>query len=194
MGTPQGRHGGFSLLELLLALALGITLAAAVGDALLGELRHSGRLARLLRERAVSERALALMRSELEQAEQVQVMPAGPLERDGCALERRKVLLHLIFSRDGGSPDRNVTYALEPKPHAIWRGQTLMRCGPSYGLDGQLLSSAPVSRVWLDGLAENGFTLRADGDAVTAEMRRVFQEASGAVHAIEQRMRFPLRR
>ena len=48
------------MLELLLALALGLTLVAVIGEALLGELGQSGRLARLLRERRVSQRALEL--------------------------------------------------------------------------------------------------------------------------------------
>lgn len=142
---------GFSLLELLVALAVGFMLVTVIGQALLSELGQSGRFARLLRERAVTERALELMRIELQEALSVRVMP-GAMTRSGCGLTGRTVLLHLDFTPDGVSPDRDVTYSIERKPDPIWRSQALMRCGPPYGLDGQMSQAAAGSSVWLDAL------------------------------------------
>ena len=55
----------------------------------------------------------------------------------------------LNFETDAGP----ITYSLGSAPSAIWRKKVLMRCGPSYGLDGLLNSggSSP-NRVVIDGL------------------------------------------
>lgn len=177
---------GFSLVELLLALALGLMLVAVIGEALLGELGHSGRLARILRERSVSYRALELMRMELQEASAVHVMP-GAIQRAGCALADRTVLLHLDFMPEAAQPgNEDVTYSLEPKPDGIWRGQTLMRCGPAYGLDGQMEEdSVAVSRVWLDGIAPNGVTLSRKGqDLVEVVLNRAFEQTDKTPHSM----------
>ena len=44
-----------------------------------------------------------------------------------------------------------VVYSLGPPPSSIWRGQVLMRCGPSFDLQGQPnLEGAYQNRVVLD--------------------------------------------
>ena len=53
------RAAGFSLPELLLALALGLTLSAMALQAMVGDGSQAMRLSRLLRERAVQRRTLA---------------------------------------------------------------------------------------------------------------------------------------
>ena len=46
-----------------------------------------------------------------------------------------------------------IVYSVGQAPSAIWQGQVLMRCGPSYGLDGVLnLQGAFQNRVLLDAL------------------------------------------
>lgn len=170
------RRDGFSLLELLLALALGLTLVAVIGQALLGELGQSGRLSRILRERSVSQRALELMRMELQQAPAVRVLP-GSIQREGCGLAGRTVLLHLDFTPDGVLPDRDVTYSMERNPDPIWRGRALMRCGPVYGLDGQMEESVAVSRVWLDALPADGLVISTHASKVLQlRLIRTFQK------------------
>jgi hypothetical protein len=47
-----------------------------------------------------------------------------------------------------------ITYSVGAAPSAIWRGQVLMRCGPAYGLDGELTTGTQaLNRVVIDGLA-----------------------------------------
>jgi hypothetical protein len=54
-----------------------------------------------------------------------------------------------------------ITYSLGNPAEPIWRGRVLMRCGPAYGLHGELGSGAAQNRVVLDALASSdGF--RAD--------------------------------
>ena len=48
---------------------------------------------------------------------------------------------------------QRITYSIGTAPSAIWRGTVLMRCGPAYGLGGELSAGAAQNRVVLDGLA-----------------------------------------
>jgi hypothetical protein len=138
---------GFSLLELLLALALGLVLSGLMLQGLIDEGHNGQRLARLLRERAVQRRALALVKAEVALATAVSATPQ--LETHGCSLAGRQPVLHL--STAAGA----ITYSVGAAPSAIWRGQVLMRCGPAYGLNGQLSAEGPAqNRVVIDGLAE----------------------------------------
>jgi hypothetical protein len=138
---------GFSLLELLLALALGLVLSGLMLQGLIDEGQNGQRLARLLRERAVQRRALALVKAEVALATAVSTTPQ--LETHGCSLAGRQPVLHL--STAAGA----ITYSVGAAPSAIWRGQVLMRCGPAYGLNGQLSAAGPAqNRVVIDGLAD----------------------------------------
>jgi prepilin-type N-terminal cleavage/methylation domain-containing protein len=143
-------HGsrGFSLVELLLALAIGCGLSGVLLQALVAEGANSQRFGRLLRERAVAQRTLELVRGDLLQARGLAdpvVLPPA------CNLAGRTVVLHLdTFS----SP---ITYSLGNPAEPIWRGKVLMRCGPAYGLYGELGSGVAQNRVVLDALATNGF-------------------------------------
>ena len=138
---------GFSLLELLLALALGLVLSGLMLQGLIDEGQNGQRLARLLRERAVQRRALALVKAEVAMATAVSETPQ--LEAHACSLAGRQPVLHL--STAAGA----ITYSVGAAPSAIWRGQVLMRCGPAYGLNGQLSAAGPPqNRVVIDGLAE----------------------------------------
>ncbi|WP_398336678.1 prepilin-type cleavage/methylation domain-containing protein [Vulcanococcus sp.] len=137
---------GFSLLELLLALGLGLVLSGLMLQALIDEGQNGQRLARLLRERAVQRRALALVKAEVALATAVSATPQ--LEAHACSLAGRQPVLHL--STAAGA----ITYSVGAAPSAIWRGQVLMRCGPAYGLHGQLSAAGPPqNRVVIDGLA-----------------------------------------
>lgn len=164
---------GFSLLELLLAVSLGLLLAGVISEALLGEARSSGRLGQLLRERLTTRRALELISSELQQALAVsRTLPAGG--HPGCGMSGRRLLLHLVL------PEGPVSYLLEPRPDAIWRGQALMRCGPAYGLSGELSGNTVVSRVLVDGLREEGLTLEHDPSGLLKlELQRGWSSSAG---------------
>jgi type II secretory pathway pseudopilin PulG len=137
--------GGFSLVELMLALSLGLTLSGVMLRGLVTEGQNGERFSRLLQERATQRRALDLIKGDLAAAVAVSDRP----EQDpkACKLAGRQPVLHLTTSVGP------ITYALGAAPSAIWRGQVLMRCGPAFGLDGQLQpQTQPVNRVVLDAL------------------------------------------
>ena len=131
----------------MLALSLGLLLSGVMLQGLIDEGQNGQRLARLLRERAVQRRTLALVKTDLAQA--TAISPTPQLEQHGCSLAGRLPVLHL--STAAGA----ITYAVGPAPSAIWRGRVLMRCGPAYGLDGRLsVGGVAQNRVVIDGLAE----------------------------------------
>ncbi|MFM7648670.1 MAG: prepilin-type N-terminal cleavage/methylation domain-containing protein, partial [Cyanobium sp.] len=150
------RQAGFSLVELLVSLLLAGVVSGALLQALLLDSQASQRLGRHLRERQQGQRALELLRQELQQAEWVRrgdqgVLPPGP----ACSLTGRKVVLQL------GTASGLITYAEGPAPDPIWRGRVLLRCGPAYGLDGALAAGPTQHRVLLDALAAKGFTTQS---------------------------------
>lgn len=173
---------GFTLVELLLALAVGMVVSGLLLQALLGEERISQRLGRHWREKANQRRALELIRAELRQADTVAT--ALPGSGAACGLAGRQVVLHL----DLGPDLRSVTYSVGTAPSGIWRGAVLMRCGPAFGLDGSTSSGAALNRVLLDGLAaEDGFTATPAGDGVLRlQLRQEFPggPAGGGVQRI----------
>jgi prepilin-type N-terminal cleavage/methylation domain-containing protein len=121
------REEGFTLIELMIAMALGLVVAGVAMQGLIGSGRSGERLALLLRERTFQRRALALLRSELAAA-----------------------VVHLMVE---GKP---ITYTVGAAPSGIWRGQVLMRCGPAYELEGGLSPGAAQNQVVLDGLPTGG--------------------------------------
>jgi prepilin-type N-terminal cleavage/methylation domain-containing protein len=144
MAAPR-RDQGLTLLELLLALSLGLLLSSAMIQTLLADSRGSTQLLRQLRQRQQQGRLLALVRTELLRSERVSLTPAQ--ESHACDLAGRTPVLHL--SGASGS----ITYSVGAAPSGIWRGAVLMRCGPAYGLDGRSNPAAAAqNRVLVDGL------------------------------------------
>ena len=151
-GPGSGRGvAGMTLLELLLALGLGLLLAAVVINLLLAGGDRGLRLARLLRERTWQRRSLALIRSDLRRAAALEL---GSATGAACPLAGRQPVLQL---RTATGP---ITYAVGAPPSPIWRGQVLLRCGPAFGLYGEPSAGAAQNRVLLDGLPAQG--LRAE--------------------------------
>ena len=140
---PRRARAGFSLPELLIALLLGGALSAVLLQLLLVETGTSQRLGRLLRERQLGQRALELVRQELQQAQWVSTGPTLPAP---CGLAGRTVVLQL------GTPAGVITYSVGAAPSPIWRGPVVMRCGPAYGLSGELASGQAQNRVLIDAL------------------------------------------
>ena len=153
---PTAGGEGLTLLELLLALAVGLALFVTLLQALLLHGRGNERLVRLVRERGVQRRTLALLRSELLRAEQLELGAHSALA-PSCSLAGRRPVLQLR------SPEGTITYSIGAPPSAIWRGQVLMRCGPAYGLDGEPSPGASQNRVLLDALTTAGFTASRSG-------------------------------
>jgi hypothetical protein len=140
---------GFSLMELMLSLSLGLALSGAMLQGLMAEGHTSLRLSRLFRERAYQRRTLELLKTDLRRATAVSADPIGALPRPAeCSLAGRLPVLHLTTG------EGVVLYAVGAAPSGIWRGQVLMRCGPAFGLDGEIAPGSSVqNRVVLDGLA-----------------------------------------
>ena len=146
--SSRGTGAGFSLLELLLALSLGLALCGVMLDGLLADGRSSQRLVALQRERAWQRRTLDLIQSDLLQASAVSRNPE--LESHSCSLSGRTPVLQM------STPAGPITYSVGAAPSSIWRGQVLMRCGPAYGLEGELsVGSTAQNRVVLDGLVDD---------------------------------------
>lgn len=142
--TVVKRAEGFTLTELLLAMALSLVVAGVVMQGLIASGRSGERLALQMRERTFQRRTLGLLRSELAAAES---WTAGSATGAGCNLAGRTPVVQLVVQ---GMP---ITYTVGAAPSPIWRGTVLMRCGPAYGLGGELSAGAAQNRVVLDGLA-----------------------------------------
>jgi type II secretory pathway pseudopilin PulG len=143
---PRKAAAGFGLVELLLALGLGLVLCGAVVQVLVGDGEIARRFTRQLRERAHQRRALELVRQDLERA--TAVLPVANAAAVSCGLGGRTLVLQLE------TPEGTVSYSVGAPPSGIWSGQVLVRCGPAFGLDGRVNpGTAFVSRVLLDGLS-----------------------------------------
>lgn len=162
------RAEGFTLTELLVAMALGLVVAGVVMQGLIASGRSGERLALQMRERTLQRRTLGLLRSELAAAES---WTAGSATGAGCNLAGRTPVVQLVVQ---GMP---ITYTVGAAPSPIWRGTVLMRCGPAYGLGGELSAGAAQNRVVLDGVPTGGL--------------EVVEEAPGLVRML-LKQEFPL--
>jgi prepilin-type N-terminal cleavage/methylation domain-containing protein len=168
---PVGQRG-FTLVELLIALSLGLLVSGVILDALVGELGSSIKLSRVGRERAASLRALELMRGELAQAQQASGSLIGSAPQ-GCGLSGRQVVLFMQ------TPQGVIAYSLDQTPDSIWRNTVLMRCGPSYDLNGSL-ANGQLSSVVLDGLSGAGVAISQPSPGILSiEISQAFDN-SGA--------------
>ena len=147
MQPVDRERAGFTLVELLLAMALGVLLSGVAVQMLLGDARSSGGLARRFQLRGWQRRTLALVKQDLDRASSWQVRPESSRIWP-CALAGRQPRL-AITPRDGSAV---VVYSIGAAPSPIWRGPVLMRCGPAFTLDGRPSSGAYQNRVVLDGV------------------------------------------
>ena len=176
---------GFTLLELLLAAGFGVVFCAGLFQLLLGDLRLTASLAQRLQSRRQQQRALALMRAERDLGHGVMANPL-PSETWPCSLAGRRPVLAIPLSAD--DPEgrtQAIVYSVGEAPSPIWRGQVLMRCGPAYGLDGQMnLTSRAQNRVLLDALplgANRGLQVQSDPVLSVLDLR-LEQQLSGPLH------------
>ena len=146
---PSASHSqaaaGFTLVELLLALGLGLLVAAWLLEALLAHGSLTAKLVDRLHQREFERRTRRLIEDDRRIASLATSQPGA--EGTACNLAGRQPLLHLQLPN--GRPA--ITWSLGSAPSSIWRGQVLMRCGPAYGLDGQpSLTGSWQNRVVLD--------------------------------------------
>jgi hypothetical protein len=169
-------NGGLTLLELLLALGLGLVVAMLLIQVLVLQGQHGALLTRLLREKALQRRTIELIRADLLRADAV-VLGSAPAA--ACSLSGRLPLLQLQAS--SGS----VVYSLGAPPSAIWRGKVLMRCGPAFGLDGEPSRGESLNRVVLDGLTSSGLRLEhLGGGRLQLRLDQEFPLLQGGVQRI----------
>ena len=153
-----------SVPEALVGLAMGLALLGMVVRYGQEAGEHTRRLAVRLEQRRETRRALELIRTELLEARSVRLQAPASLG-GGCGGDEQALLL--LDTAIGP-----VAYWLENRPQRIWRGRALMRCGPSYGLDGQLRAGMPRSRVLLDGLVGAGFSVNQQGEELRLTLVR----------------------
>jgi len=174
---------GFTLVEMLLAFSLGMALCGAMLQVLLVQGRQGDGLVRLLREKAFQRRTLELMRGDLLRAQQLTIAGA---EAPPCPLGVRQPLLQI--QTDAGS----ILYTLGPPPSEIWRGWVLMRCGPAFGLDGELSRGEPLNRVVLDGLAAGGVAVEPRGPGLLRlQLRQQLPLGGGGSQTIRSSLEVP---
>ncbi|MDM7954444.1 MAG: prepilin-type cleavage/methylation domain-containing protein [Cyanobium sp. CZS 25K] len=174
---PRRASAGFSLVELLLAACLGLLVWGVVIQALVADGRQVDRLVRQRRERGQQRRVLALLRSDLQRAERVDLAQAAGA---ACGLGSRDPVLQLQ------TPAGQITYTVGSAPSAIWRGRVLMRCGPAFGLHGEPSAGAAQNRVLLDGLTDPGLAAALEPDGLLRlQLRQEFEPAGGGTQRIE---------
>ena len=186
--SPGRRQRGFALTELLLAFGLGLGLTGLMLQTVVAEGHNGQRLARVLRERLVAQRALELMRSDLQRANTVAADAGAAGAAAACNLGGRTVVLHLE------SPDGSITYSVGRPAESIWRGRVLMRCGTAFGLDGTPSSGKALNRVVLDGLASTGgasASLQGPG-VLRVQLRQQLPLRGQSVQLLEHRRLLPL--
>lgn len=170
--------GGFTLVELLMSMSTGLLLMLAIAQVLLAETGDARHLGRVMRERLAAQRALGVIQSELEQAIAVSSsLPVGG--HPGCGLTGRQIRLVLQLATG------LVSYSVEGKPAAIWRGSTLMRCGPTYGLDGQLNPGTNQSTVLIDAVHGSTLSWQAMEGGVLLGLERSVVDGAGQRDGIE---------
>lgn len=149
---PRTGEAALTLPELLISLSLGVLLAGLALQALLTEVRNSSRLGIRQQERRMAERALALIRGDVLRAESFSL---DGTVASACGLSGGAVLLHLVNA--AGLEPTTYTFGMPPSP--IWRGQVLMRCGPTFNANGELRAGPARNSVVLDGLVADGATV-----------------------------------
>lgn len=164
-------EAGFTLVELLLVLTLGVAACAAMVQLLMSDSRSSALLVMRLRAGLEQRRVLELIREDVQRANTLSLATVSPA---ACPLGGRTVVLHL---EEGTTP---VTYSVGSPPSPIWQGQVLMRCGPAFTLEGQPSSGMALNRVVLDGLPAGGLKVLAlAGGRLELELQQELPEHHG---------------
>jgi hypothetical protein len=176
-GPGQRRAArAFTLVELMVALGMGLALSAVLVQLLLAEGRQGAVLVRQWRERTFQRRTLDLVRDDLRRAVAIRV---GSAVASPCPLAGREPVLQIITAEGA------ITYTVGLAPSPIWRGRVLMRCGPAFGLDGEPSQGASQNRVVIDALVAKGFRAEIQGvGQVRLGMEQEFSLARGGVHRL----------
>ena len=186
---------GFTLLELMLALAIGALLFALMLRLIGADLQLGRAMALRLSESSRQRRSLELIREELSSAHGWMVDPPVS-NRWPCRMKGRRPVLAIATQQADAQAraDRAIVYSVGSAPDAIWRGEVLMRCGPAYSLDGvPNLQGAFQNRVLLDALPNDigsGFTARPHPQwpVLQLELEQQLPSSSGAPRSLRSRL------
>ena len=186
---------GFTLLELMLALAIGALLFALMLRLIGADLQLGRAMALRLSESSRQRRSLELIREELGSAHGWMVDPPVS-NRWPCRMNGRRPVLAIATQQADAQAraDRAIVYSVGSAPDAIWRGEVLMRCGPAYSLDGvPNLQGAFQNRVLLDALPNDigsGFTARPHPQwpVLQLEVEQQLPSSSGAPRSLRSRL------
>jgi hypothetical protein len=162
---------GFTLVELLVAAAIGLLTATVAGETLLGHLRSSERAEALERQRSDWSRASGFLEAELALSERAIGTEANIGIPAACAVASGEFRLALDLRRD--LPP--VIYFLRPSDPGWVGANTLWRCGPAINDDGTYNATLVRSPLLdgLDGSANGGgfaATPTGDGEMVRFEL------------------------
>lgn len=139
---------GFTLVELMLAAALGLILFGVALSLLIGDAVRSEAMAELIQTRRLQRRTLKLIKADLVQGATWLVEPADAAS-GSCGLAGRRPVL--AIQHPNASPA--VLYTIGKAPSPIWRSPVLMRCGPAFDLEGRTRpGSSFQNRVVLDAV------------------------------------------
>jgi prepilin-type N-terminal cleavage/methylation domain-containing protein len=167
---------GFTLLELLIALAIGLLFCGAILRSLVLAGPQGALLARQLRERGLQARTLELLRTDLLRAESLRLATAAG---SACPLAGRTPLVQIATAQGP------ITYSIGRPPSPIWRGRVLMRCGPAFGLDGEPSAGQAQNRVVIDGLVADGLRIEHSGQGLLQlRLEQEFPLVGGGSHRL----------
>ena len=158
---------GFTLVELMLAAALGMLLFGVALSLLVGDADHSRAMAAAIQIRRLQRRTLRLIQHDLATASGWIVNPQSTTP-GSCGLSQRTPLL--AITPGDGSPA--LLYSIGNAPSAIWRSPVLMRCGPAFDLDGRPSAGAYQNRVVLDGVDHAGMADHPNLPVLLLELER----------------------
>ncbi|MCF8133044.1 MAG: hypothetical protein K9J72_07975 [Synechococcus sp. Tobar2m-G35] len=162
---------GFTLVELLVAAAIGLLTATVAGETLLGHLRSSERAEALERQRSDWSRTSGFLEAELALSERAIGTEANIGIPAACAVGSGEFRLALDLRRD--LPP--VIYFVRPSDPGWLGANTLWRCGPTINDDGTYRAALVRSPLLdgLDGGAESGgflATPEPDGEMVSFKL------------------------
>ena len=166
---------GFTLVELLLAAALGLMLCGVMAKLLIGEAALSGSLARRIEQKRLQQRTLALIKGDLARAKRWHLEPVAAAASP-CSMAGRRPILVILPAQEFAP----VVYSVGRAPSAIWSGSVLMRCGPAFDLNGRPNHAAAYqNRVVIDAVEEFQAMQHPDLPLLQLEIVQIIKDRHG---------------
>ena len=195
MKRSKGNDGfdGFTLVELMLVISVGMVFVAMALGVITRDLSLGQAMAQRLRERGLQQRTLMLIKADLARGYGWLADP--PISSLWpCSLAGRQAVLAIATAPDDPEARRRaIVYSVGSAPSSIWRRRVLMRCGPAFDINGEPnFAGSFQNRVLIDGLpsslndGELGFVARPDPllPVLRLELEQQFQSPNGKIQRI----------